>query len=260
MPNKILFKTPEQKENIRESGKYLTELLEIIGKAAQPGIILMELEVQAQRFMDMHNLKGAFKWYQWFPANLCLSVNDCVVHGIPDATILQEGDLLKIDAWVIYKEWISDSAVTLVVGWAKHNPVGQELTNATKESLDESLKFVGPWVSLYDFGDSVDSIMQKRGFRIIKTLTWHGVGTHVHEPPSIYNRWYKPLKKQYFQEWMIVALEPITAEQSKEFVQGDNWRNLYTQKWDLGAQWEYTVAITPDGYEILAWHTTNPFI
>lgn len=259
MPKQAIIKTQEQIEIIRIAGQYLNELLEMIGHAAKPWVILMELEAQAQRFMDVNNIKGAFKGYHWFPANLCLSVNDCVVHGIPDATVLEEWDLLKIDAWVVYKECISDSAVSLIVWGKEHNPEGQKLINATKLSLDDSLKYIAPGLSLYDFGVSVDSILKKQGFSVIKTLTGHGVGVKVHEPPSIYNRWYKPLKKQTFAKGMVIALEPITAMKSKEFIEWTNWRNLYTSKGDLWAQREYTLAVTSDWYDILAWLQTNPF-
>jgi len=260
MSRKVIIKRADQIDAIREAGKYLTELLWLIGHAAKPGVVLNELEAQAQRFMDMNNLKGAFKGYHWFPANLCLSINDCVVHGIPDETVLQEWDLLKIDAGVVYNECIADSAVSLIVGWADKNPEGQALIDATKDSLDQSLIHIAPGKSLYDFGVSVDTIMRDRWYSIIKTLTWHGVWVEVHEAPSIYNRWYKPLKKQTFQKDMVIALEPITAIKSKEFSEWTNGWNLYTDRGDLGAQWEYTLAVTENGYEILAWHTTNPFI
>lgn len=99
-----LIKTPQQINTIRESGKYLNELLLYIKSQSKAGVSLIELETMAQKWLNQRNLKGAFKGYEGFPANLCLSVNDCVVHGIPDETVLKNGDLLKIDAGVIYEK------------------------------------------------------------------------------------------------------------------------------------------------------------
>lgn len=253
MSRKIIYKTPEQIANIRIAGRYLTELLLLIENKAQPGISGLELETRAQEFMDHNNIIGTFKGYNWFPANLCISINDCIVHGIPDETILQEGDLVKIDAGVTYKWGISDSAISFIVGWATHNPKWQYLIDTTKWALDHSLSCVKPWLSIFTFGKAVHEYIIKRKCNIIKNLTWHGVGVELHEAPSIYNWPNGAMQQTYFQPNMIVALEPITALKSSIYKEKPwiPW-NLYTKKWDLGAQREYTVLITEDGYEILA--------
>jgi len=253
MDSNIIIKTAEQINNIRESGKYLTELLHILYKACKPGVSHLDLEAIAQSYMDKHNLKGAFKGYQGFPANLCTSVNECVVHGIPDETVLKEWDLLKVDCGVIYKEAISDAAFSIVIGWDETNPEAAALIRATKWALDGGLKEVAAWKTTAWYSKVCYEHLEARGFSVIKTLTGHGVGTYVHEQPYIYNYPHPDTHKTIWKSGMVVALEPITAVTSTEYVPSKiNDRNLDTKNKDLGAQREYTLLITDNGYEILA--------
>lgn len=253
MSREIIYKTPQQIANIRQAGKYLTELLALIRDHAQVGVSLNELEVLAEDFLKTRHLKGAFKWYEGFPANLCLSVNECVVHGAPDATVLKKGDLLKIDAGVDYQGGIADAAISMVIGGDESNLEGAHLINTTKEALDHGMSFVVPGGSLYDFGEAVFDYISSHGCSIIKNLTWHGVGVHVHEGPAIYNRPNSAAQQYTFAPDMVIALEPITALKSNRYIERPwvAW-NLYTEHGDLGAQREYTVLITAQWHEILA--------
>lgn len=254
MWKKIIIKTDSQIKNIRESWKYLTELLYILKNATKEWISLIELEIISEQYLQKNNLKGAFKWYNWFPANLCLSVNDCVVHGIPDDYILKSWDLLKIDCGVIYNKWISDSAISVVVGWDEKNQLWAELKNATKLALDNSLNYIIAWKPIFNFSKSVYTILKNNWFSVIENLTWHGVGVKVHEWPYIYNYPHPDTKRIRFQENMVICLEPITAVTSKDFVEKpwDSW-SLYTLDWDLWAQREYMVLVKSDGCEVLSW-------
>lgn len=249
----IIIKTKEQIENIRKSGQYLNELLYLIKDNCKAGISLLELEDIAQDFMDKNNLRWAFKWYGTFPANLCLSVNDCVVHGIPDDYVLKNWDLLKVDCGIVYRWWVSDSAFAVVIWWEMANPLAHELTMVTKNALDLALEKVWPWKFIYDYSREVYNIVKNKWFNIIKSLTGHGVGVKVHEKPNIYNRPHPESKNIKFQPWMVVCFEPITAIESDEVIlKWNNDRNLYCKKWDIGSHREYMVLITEDGYEILS--------
>ena len=249
----IPTKTSEQIANIRESGKYLTELLWLLYDLCKPGITTMELEVFAERFLLSHNLSWAFKWYNWFPANLCVSNNDCVVHGIPWDEVLKEGDVLKVDCGVTYKWWISDAAFTIVIGGDETNPEGAKLIKGTKYALDQSIQIIKPWVVGKTFAKHMQTHLHDKWISIIKNLTWHGVGNSVHEEPHIYNRPQNSMKKWSFVEGMVCAIEPITALWSQEYIEKPwNSRNLYTSQWDLWAQREYTIVVTRWGIEILA--------
>ena len=247
-----LIKTKQQIDNIRISGKYLTELLMILQKYTKAGMALIELEIVAEEFIKKNWLKWAFNWYQWFPANLCLSVNDCVVHGIPDDYILKNGDLLKIDCGINYKWWISDAAISVLIWWELTDPQAWKLIQATKTALDEWVQKISNWKKIYDFAKTVNDQIKKSWFKVIQKLTWHGVGNAVHERPYVYNRPHPDTQKTNFKTWMVVALEPITAIDSDHFVEWNNWWNLYTRNGDLWAQWEYTVLVKDDWYEILA--------
>ena len=250
------IKTPQQIENIRQSGKYLNELLLKVKDACKAWTCLIELEFIAEDYLKKNNVKWAFKWYQWFPANLCLSLNDCLVHGIPDDTILKNWDLLKVDAGVNYKWGISDSAISIVIWWGHTNPLGQDLIKATKKALDLWLQELGPDAPLINYGHTVANSIHKDGFAIIEQLTWHGVGNKLHEDPHVYNFAHPSMKKSFLKPWMVVAIEPITAVNSTQFVQKRwNDRNLYCKNGDLWVQREYTVLITNSGYEILSWIT-----
>lgn len=253
MTRKTIIKTKEQIDAIREAGKWHRELITMIWDASKAGVQLIELEKMSQLYLDKHDLKGSFKGYWWFPANLCLSNNDCVVHGIPDTTVLEDGDVLKIDVWVTYKWWIADAAITLVVGWDDKNPLWAKLIKTTKLSLDLGIKELLPYQNALKFSQTVYDTMRKWWYNIIKTLTWHGVWQEVHEWPTMYNYPEKSMKKVLLRPWMVIALEPITAIKSDDYIEWSNGWNLYTKHWDLWAQREYTLAITDNGIEVLAW-------
>lgn len=250
---KNLIKTPEQIRNITDSCAYLTEMLHMLREKTKAGMTLLEVEEISQQRLDKRELKWAFKGYEGFPANLCLSVNDCVVHGIPDETVLKNGDLLKIDAGIIYKKGVSDSAISFIIGDDSLNPLGAELIKVTKEALDLGVETIEVGKSAFFYWKAVYNHVRNNGFEVIKTLSGHGVGNDVHEMPHIHNYPTAQLKKIERKTWMVIALEPITAVESDDVVYRDiNDRNLYCRRGDLGAQWEYTVLITDNGPKILA--------
>ncbi len=249
------IKTPKQISNIRESWKYLNELLLILREKAKAWVALIELEFVAEHFIQQHHLKWAFKWYDWYPTNLCLSVNDCVVHGIPNDYILKNGDLLKIDAWVIYEKWYSDSAISVLIWWELSNPLAYELITVTKNALDRWIATIQPWKAMYDYWNTVATTVRDAGFKVLKDLTWHGCGSAVHERPYVFNYGHPDMKKQFFNPWMVLCFEPITAVMSDDFYMEywDEW--MYTQHWDLWCQWEYMLLITENWYEMMSWIT-----
>lgn len=253
MKRTLTLKTVNQINNIRESWKILTEILNKLMIEAKPWVTLLELEQFASKMLKNKNVTGAFKWYMWYPANLCLSVDDCVVHWIPDNYALHPWDLLKIDLWVNYKWWISDAAVSLVVWWNSTNQVATDLISATKTWIDSAILNIGPDSSMFLYADSIYTHIKNKWFEVIKCLTGHWVGNWVHELPYVYNRPYKDTKNEFFKKWMVLAIEPITAVVSTDVYSAKNWWNLYTNKWDYWAQWEYTLVVTDNWIEILAW-------
>lgn len=253
MIKNLSIKTPKQIENIRESGKYLNEMLYLLREKAKAWTELIELEFVAEHFIKTHNLKGAFKGYDGFPTNLCLSVNDCAVHGVPDDYILKNGDLLKIDAGVIYEKGYSDSAISVVIWWELANPLAYQLVTTTKEALDRGIETIVPHQPMFPYGKTVENIIHREGFNVLRDLTGHGVWNDVHERPYVFNRWHPDMKKQKYEPGMVLCFEPITAVMSHDFYmkQGDD--GLYTNHGDLACQWEYMLVITENGYEVLSW-------
>lgn len=247
------IKTPEQIQNITDSCKYLTEMLYYLREHTKAGMKLIEVEQLSQEWLDQRNLKGAFKNYDGFPANLCLSVNDCVVHGIPDDTILANWDLLKIDAGIIYKKGYSDAAISMIIWDEGLNPLGADLIRATKEALDLGVDAIEVGKEAYWISKAIYNHIRNSWFSIIKTLCGHGVWNAVHEKPLFYNYPNAEMKKIVLQPGMVIAIEPITAIASDDVVFSDlnDW-NLYCKKGDLWAQWEYTILITENWPKILA--------
>lgn len=249
----IIIKTNTEIQNFRTSGQYLTEILQIVRDAAQPWVTLLELNQIAGDYCAKHNVKASFRGHQWFPGNLCLSLDDCLVHGIPDRTVLKEGDFLKIDMGVTYNKMISDSAVSLVVWWDDKNLLAADLSRVTKEALDTWIQLLWPWVSVYDWGKRIEQHMNQSGYSVIHSLCGHGVGRKLREEPYIYNYAERDAKSIKFRPGMIIALEPITAITSTDYRNKPiNDRNLYTTDGDLGCQWEYSLLITDNGYEVLS--------
>jgi len=247
-----IIKTPTQIAAIRESGNYLNELLLHLREKAKAWIATIELEFIAEHFINTHQLKGAFKGYKWYPTNLCLSVNDCVVHGVPSDYILKNGDLLKIDAGLIYEKGYSDSAISVVIGGEMANPLAHELITVNKEALDRGIETILPFQPMFPYGKTVETIVRNADFKILKHLTGHGVGVGVHERPYIFNYGAPELKRQTYQPGMVLSFEPIIAVMSEDFHQRVGDEGMYTEYGDLGSQREYMILITEEGYEILS--------
>lgn len=252
---KIIYKTKQEIALLKECGRIHNKLLLLLYEKADVGVTLMDLENLSSDFLINNWCKSAFRWFHGFPANLCLSVNDCLVHWIPDNYVLKKWDLLKIDVWIKYKWVITDAAVSKVIGWNSANKIAAELVRATKESLDLSLYYIKPWISLYEYWKFVWTYIKEKWFVVVKSLTGHGVGKNVHEDPRVANYADVRLRNVFFKPWMVLALEPITSEISDDYNTHLNGRNLITKKWDLGCQREYTIVVTDAGYEVIAWIT-----
>jgi len=179
-------------------------------------------------------------------------VNDCVVHGEPSEYILKNGDLLKIDAGLIYEKGYSDSAISVVIGGEMANPLAYDLIKTNKEALEQGILTIQPKKPMFPFGSTVANVVQNAGYKVMKHLTGHGVGVDVHERPYVFNRGHQDMKKQIYQPGMVLCFEPIIAVMSEDFYQKQGDEGLYTKHGDLGSQWEYMILITEDGYEILS--------
>ncbi|HMY80524.1 MAG TPA: type I methionyl aminopeptidase [Candidatus Absconditabacterales bacterium] len=249
---KIHYKTPSEIATLKQGGAYHNELLLLIYDHAKAGVRLIELEKIAHDYLIAHKLKSAFKGYQGYPAQICLSVNNCLVHGIPDQYELKDGDVLKIDIGLTYQGMVTDAAIGKIIGGHSKNPSGAKLMRATKQALDESLALIKPGVSFMEYGRRVEQFIKSKGYSVVRSLTGHAVGKSVHEDPRVANYADHRLRNVYFKPGMVLALEPIIAEKSDNYITHPNKRNLLTKHGDLGAQREYTIVVTQTGYEVLA--------
>lgn len=249
----IQIKTPEEIERMREGGRLLAGVMDELEKMARPGTDTHEIDERARALIfDMGGIP-AFLGYggpeKPYPGTVCASINNEIVHGIPrHDRILQDGDVLKIDVGMKYKEMITDMARTFAIG--KIGPVAWKLMKATKESLDKGIEKIRAGAKLADYSQAVESYIRSQGFSVVRELVGHGVGKKLHEDPVIPN--YKANGKDIIlKEGMTLALEPMVNEGTYKIkLEADGWTYV-TEDGKLSAHFEDTVVVTKNGCEIL---------
>ena len=249
----IHLKSESEIEILEQSGKILSDILKILEKKADVGVNLLELEQMARKLSKDAGARPSFLGYQPegaerpYPAALCLSVNDVVVHGIPRDYILRSGDILKIDTGIVYEGLMTDSAVTVGIG--KTSPEARRLMASTKKALEAALAVVKAGRHIGDIGYVVEKQAKKDGFRVIRGLTGHGVGYEVHEDPVILNYGKKGTGPE-IREGMVIAIEPMFSVSSPDIIQNRD-ESYSSADGSLTAQFEHTVAITKSGPVVL---------
>lgn len=243
-------KKPEELQAMRESGRMLATVLQLLRKKVEPGVSTKDLANVAA--VELKKLGGTapFLGYQGFPDVICISVNDEVVHGIPSENrIIQNGDIVSLDFGVSYRGMITDSAISLIAGKplsAKH----ADLVSNTEKSLLAGIAAVHEDVRTGDIGEAIERELKRHKYGIVRDLVGHGVGDHVHEDPNIPNYGRSNTGPRLSKD-MTIAIEPMaTLGTERVYVGADGWTVL---TWDgsWAAHFEHTVAITEDGAEIL---------
>jgi methionyl aminopeptidase len=246
---------PKQIEILREGGQILAGVLNLVARHAKPGVSTGELNDIAEKEIKRLGATPSFKNYRAaagdppYPAALCTSINDEVVHGIPRRDrILKEGDIVGLDLGVWYKDLCTDSAITVPVG--KISPQKQRLLNATKQALDNALAQVKAGARIGDIGHATELTAKKAGFHVVRELVGHGVGKGVHEPPEV-PCYGKKGKGIVLEEGMVLAIEPmLNVGYWKVTIDDDNWTvRTYDRK--PSAHFEHSIIVTQDGCEIL---------
>lgn len=254
MKNKISIKSKFEIDALREGGKILAEVLELLKSKAKPGISGDYLDELAEKEIKKAGGEPSFKNYVShkgscpFPAALCFSINDEIVHGIPYGKILKEGDIVGIDLGVKYKNLFTDAAITVAVD--KINPELEKLMEATKKSLEMGIAQVRPGNRINDIGTAIQKYAEENGFSVVRDLGGHGVGRAVHEEPFIPN--FKQRDKgAKLISGMVIAIEPMLNIGSHYIkLDKDNW-TIKTVDGKYSAHFEHTVTVTDDGFEIL---------
>lgn len=244
------IKTATEIEAMRESGRMLATVLQVLKASVQPGMSTKDLANIAARELEALGGKPAFLGYQGFTDVICISVNEEVVHGIPRADkIIASGDIVGLDFGVNYRGMITDAAISVIAG----TPRSQEhskLLVYTERSLMEGIAAVHDRVRTGDIGAAVESILKKQGYGIVRDLVGHGVGHMVHEDPNVPN-YGRANTGPWLDAGMTIAIEPMVTLGTDRVVLGkDNW-TISTADGSLSAHFEHTVLITEDGAEIL---------
>jgi methionyl aminopeptidase len=250
---KGLIKTPEEINTINEGGKILRDILYKTAGLVKPGVSTWELNEFAEKMIYAAGGRPSFKNYgpkkNAFPAGLCTSINDVVVHGIPSKDeILKSGDIIGLDIGMEYKGLYTDTAITVGVG--DISAAAKKLLETTKKTLDAAIKQVKPGNKIGDLSFAMQSTAEAAGFSAVRDLVGHGVGYDVHEDPAV-PCFGKKGSGEILKEGMVLAIEPMLCQQ--EFfvtVDPDGW-TIRTADGGLSAHFEHTIAVTKNGARVL---------
>ncbi len=244
----ITLKSESELKLMRTSGRVVGQVLVELEKKIKPGVTTLELDKFAYEFFKKNDCVPAFLGYHGYPATICASVNDEVVHGIPGKRVLEEGDIVGIDVGAFYKGYCGDSARTFAVG--KVRPELQKLLQATFESLDRGVEQCRVGNRISDIGHAVQEYAEARGYSVVKDYVGHGIGQAMHEEPQVPN-YGKPHQGPRLVEGMCLALEPMVNVGGDEVrVLEDGW-TVVTKDGKFSAHFEDTIAILADGPENL---------
>lgn len=245
----ISIKSSKQIDKMRESCKLTKELFLILEDKIKPGITTKELDTIAYEFYKKHGATPNFLNYNGYPATICASLNDEVVHGIPShKTVLRDGDIISIDMGCILDGWHSDAARTFGVG--KITDEAQKLIDDTKQSFFEGISVLKHGVKLGDVSHTIQTFLEERGYGVVRDLVGHGIGRELHESPEVPN-FGTAGRGVRLAAGMTLAIEPmVTAGSYRVGVLDDDW-TVVTADGSLAAHYENTVVITRDGCEIL---------
>jgi methionyl aminopeptidase len=243
------LKSPEQIATMRRAGRVVAEVLAIVSEAVKPGVSTLDLDLIAREEVARRNAVPAFLGYRGYPASLCASVNQEIVHGIPRADrILKQGDIVSLDFGAIIDGYFGDSAVTVPVGHVSAK--ARLLLQTTKEALDLAIHKVRVGKHLGDLGSAVQQHAESHGMSVVRKYVGHGIGQRMHEPPEVPN-FGVPLKGLQLKAGMVLAIEPMVNLGTWETLELDDGWTVVTADGKLSAHFEHTVAVTEDGPEVL---------
>jgi len=248
----IVLKTTEQLDAMDRAGQIHARCLKMLAANCRPGVTTAELDETAERFIRSQGATPTFKGYRGFPGSICASPNAMVVHGIPDDTALERGDVLSIDVGVTKDGWVADGAITVPIG--EVSPDDRRLLATTEASLHAAVEQMRPGNHLSDVSHAVQTTVESDGFEVIRALVGHGIGRDMHEDPQVPN--FGPAGRgPELEPGMVLAIEPMTAIGTHQIVSGDDGWAVYSADGSMTAHFEFTVAVTEDEPRIITpWH------
>jgi methionyl aminopeptidase len=244
----IIRKSQQEIERMARAGEVVADVLALLGERAKPGVTTEELDALADEFIRSRGGTPTFKGYRGYPASICTSPNDMVVHGIPGANPLGEGDILSVDVGVTLDGFVADSAYTFPIGEISQD--AERLLEGCKAALAAGIEQCRSGNRLSDISHAIQIVTEEHGFSVVRSLVGHGVGRAMHEEPQIPN-FGEPGRGPLLSPGMTFAIEPmINAGGPDVIIHSDEW-SISTADGSLSAHFEHTVAITDDGPRIL---------
>ena len=239
----------EEISTIRKSNQIVAKILAELGRMIIPGVQTKELDEHAELRVKEMNAIPAFKGYRGYPASLCTSINEEIVHGIPSSRRLRDGDIISLDFGVLYEGYYGDAAVTYPVG--EITPKTKKLIKAAEETFYKGMEQMKPGKRISDISFAIQSHVESQGFSVIRAFVGHGIGLSLHEEPQVPN-FGPPGRGPKLKSGMVLAIEPMIAMGDWDVeILDDNWTAI-TRDRSLSAHYEHTVAITQKGPEILS--------
>jgi methionyl aminopeptidase len=245
----IICRSADELERMREAGRLVGEVLAELAAMVAPGVTTADLDAIAEKRIARAGATAAFKGYHGYPATICTSINEEVIHGIPSGRrLLRDGDIVSIDVGASLNGYFGDSAVTLPVGQVSEEAA--TLLRVTEEALYKAIERVRPGNRISDIGHAVQRHVEAYGFSVVREFVGHGIGQRMHEEPQVPN-YGDPGRGPRLAEGMVLAIEPmVNAGKPAVKVLGDGWTAV-TRDSSLSAHFEHTVAVTADGPRIL---------
>lgn len=244
----IILKSDDEIAIMHHAGRVVAETLTKLVAELRPGLVVKELDKVVRKEFDRHGVEPTFLGYHGYPATVCVSVNEEIVHGIPGKRVIQEGDVVSLDLGCTYKGFVADSALTVIVGEAK--PGTQELVDVTSGSLRAGISRLQAGNKLGQVSHTIQHYIESRGFGVVREYVGHGVGRDMHEEPQVPN--FGPADRgPVLKKGMVLALEPmVTVGDWRTQQLDDNW-TVVTQDGSLSAHFEHTIAVTDNGPLVL---------
>ncbi len=245
----IFLKSANELEVMDRANRLVHRVLRAVEQAAHPGVTTAELDELAEGTIRDHGGVPAFKGYRGFPASLCTSIDDVIVHGIPSRSVrLEDGHMLSVDCGVLYDGFYGDAAVTFGVGQV--NGAAQRLMNVTRQCLEDAVAAVAPGGRLGDVGAAVQRRAESAGFGVVREFVGHGIGRALHEDPQVPN-YGEAGHGAVMKAGLVIAIEPMITEAGwRVRIDDDGW-TARTEDGKLAAHFEYSVAVTADGHRVL---------
>ena len=244
----IILKKESDLAKMRAAGKILARTLRLVGEQIQPGVTPKKLDELAEQLIREKGARPSFLGYRGYPAATCISVNNVVIHGIPDDTPLKEGDIIDLDFGVYKDGFHADSAWTFPVG--KISKEAERLLNITEESMWQGIAKAKVGAKVGEISSTVQKYVESNGYSVVRELVGHGIGRNLHEEPSVPN-FGKPSSGALLREGTTICIEPMVNQGTHEVYTLDDGWTMLTKDGKLSAHFEHTVAVTREGPEVL---------